>query len=106
MANLTDRERGFEAKYSFDLERDFRIEAHLYKMLALWAGEKMGMSEAESRAYAAKVVGDVVTNPQENGVVAVLLAEFGRHKIDMTVSELTSKLEQLRPIARAELLGE
>ncbi len=53
MTNLTERERGFEAKYSFDLEQNFRIEAHLYKMLAVWAGDKMGMTEAESQAYAA-----------------------------------------------------
>ena len=106
MTNLTERERGFEAKYSFDLEQNFRIEAHLYKMLAVWAGDKMGMTEAESQAYAAKVIGDVVTNPQENGVISVILADFGRHNIDMTVSEVNRKLEELRPLARAELLEE
>jgi len=106
MSNFTDRERGFEAKYSFDLEQNFRIEAHLYKMLATWAGDKMGMSEAESRSYAAKIVGDVVSNPQENGIISVLLADFGRHNIDMTVSEVNRKLEELRLLARAELLEE
>lgn len=106
MSNFTDRERGFEAKYSFDLEQNFRIESHLYKMLATWAGDKMGMSETESRSYAAKIVGDVVSNPQENGIISVLLADFGRHNIDMTVSEVNRKLEELRPLARAELLEE
>ena len=106
MTNLTERERGFEAKYSFDLEQNFRIEAHLYKMLAVWAGDKMGMTEAESRAYASKVVGDVVANPQENGIISVMLADFGRHNVDMTVTEVNRKLEELRPIARSELLEE
>ncbi|HBU98698.1 MULTISPECIES: DUF1476 domain-containing protein [Thalassospira] len=105
MNNFNDRERGFEAKYSFDLEQDFRIEAHLYKMLAVWAGEQMGMAPADCDAYAKKVIGEVIANPKENSIVTFLLADFGRNNIDVTVSTLQAKLEQLRPIARAEMLA-
>lgn len=105
MNSFNDRERGFEAKYSFDLEQDFRVETHLYKMLITWAGEKMGMSQHECEDYTRKVIGEVVANPRENGVVALLLADFGRKNIDVTVSALNAKLEELRPIARAEVLS-
>ena len=104
MNSFNDRERGFEAKYSFDLEQDFRVETHLYKMLIGWAGEQMGMSAQESQDYAVKVVGEVVANPRDNGVVAMLLADFGRKNVDITASELNAKLEELRPVARAEVL--
>ncbi|MDG4719991.1 MULTISPECIES: DUF1476 domain-containing protein [Thalassospira] len=104
MNSFNDRERGFEAKYSFDLEQDFRIETHLYKMLIVWAGEQMGMSADECQAYAVKTVGELVANPRENSVVALLLADFGRKNIDITVSQLNAKLEELRPVARAEVL--
>lgn len=104
MSNFNDRERGFEAKYSFDLEQDFRIETHLNKMLINWAGQQMGMSPSESQDYTNKIIGQVVANPRENGVVALLLADFGRKNIDITVSALTAKLEELRPVARAEVL--
>ncbi|MHC8492462.1 DUF1476 domain-containing protein [Thalassospira sp. SM2505] len=105
MNSFNDRERGFEAKYSFDLEQDFRVETHLYKMLIVWAGEQMGMSPDECQAYAVKTVGEVVANPRDNSVVVSLLADFGRKNIDMTASELNSKLEELRPVARAEVLS-
>lgn len=104
MNSFNDRERGFEAKYSFDLEQGFRVEAHLYKMLIVWAGERMGLSSDECQAYAIKIVGEVVANPRDNGVVALLLADFGRKNIDITVSQLNEKLEELRPVARAEVL--
>ncbi len=55
MSNFTERERGFEAKYSFDLEQDFRVEAHLYKKLAAWAAQEMGMDPAASEEYATKL---------------------------------------------------
>ncbi|MDP2698365.1 ATPase inhibitor subunit zeta [Thalassospira sp.] len=105
MANFNQRERGFEAKYTFDLEQNFRIEACLYKMLARWAGGKMGLSDAESAAFANQVVGDVVADPKSKGIAAALLAEFGSRNIDMTVSELNAKLAELEPLARVEVLG-
>lgn len=105
MSSFNDRERGFEAKYSFDLEQDFRVETHLYKMLIQWAGEQMGMSPEECQDYTRKIIGEVVANPRENGVVALLLADFGRKNIDVTVSALNVKLEELRPVARAEVLS-
>ena len=40
-----------------------------------------------------------------DGVVALLLADFGRKNIDITVSALNAKLEELRPVARAEVLS-
>ncbi|OSQ42606.1 ATPase inhibitor subunit zeta [Thalassospira sp. MCCC 1A01428] len=104
MSKMSDRERGFEAKYSFDLEQNFRVEAHLYKLLAMWAGREMGMNDAQCAQYAHKIIGDVVADPRENGVVVAILADFARHNIDMTISQLTTRLEELRPQARAEVL--
>ena len=105
MSSFNDRERGFEAKYSFDLEQDFRIETHLYKMLINWAGEQMGMTPEECQEYTRKVIGEVVANPRENGVTDLLVAEFARKNIDISASDLNAKLEELRPAARAEVLS-
>ena len=102
---MNDRERGFEAKYSFDLEQDFRIEAHLYKMLAMWAGEQMGLSPAACQDYAKKVIGEVITNPKENSIINFLMIDLERENTGVTLSTVQAKLEELRPVARAELLG-
>ncbi|MCC9620154.1 DUF1476 domain-containing protein [Thalassospira sp. MA62] len=105
MGSFNDRERGFEAKYSFDLEQDFRVEAHLFQKLATWAGEKMGMSPEDCRSYAAKVVGDVVTNPRGNSLIGLIMADFQRENVAISESDVTAKLEELRPIARTEVLS-
>ncbi|RCK51743.1 hypothetical protein TH25_08730 [Thalassospira profundimaris] len=104
MTGISDRERGFEAKYSFDLEQNFRVETHLYKLLAQWAATEMGMDDEGAAHYANEIVGAVVANPRDKGVVVTILADFARHNIDMTVSQLTAKLEELRPKARADVL--
>jgi len=104
MSSFNDRERGFEAKYSFDLEQNFRIETHLNKMLINWAAQQMGKSAEECKAYTNKIIGEVVANPRENGVVSLLMADLERSNSDITVSALNAKLEELRPVARAEVL--
>jgi hypothetical protein len=104
MSKMTDRERGFEAKYGFDLEQNFRVEAHLYKMLARWAAGEMGKDADEADGYALAVVGNVISNPRENGIVEVLMADFAKNGVDISASQINAKIEELRPIAREEVL--
>ena len=56
MANMKDRQEGFERKFAFDEELRFKATARRNKLLGLWAAEKMGKSGAEADAYAKEVV--------------------------------------------------
>ena len=56
MTSFSDRERAEEAKFAHDEEMDFRIHARRNRMVGTWAAERMGLSPAETEAYAKSVV--------------------------------------------------
>ncbi|MCH9765873.1 MAG: DUF1476 domain-containing protein [Alphaproteobacteria bacterium] len=51
MSTFDEREKGFEKKFAMDEELRFKAEARRNKMLAEWAGEKLGLSGDEVDAY-------------------------------------------------------
>ena len=71
MTTFDDRERAFEAKYARDEDMAFRIIARRNRLLGEWAARLMGLSEAETDAYAKEVIradfeeaGDEDVDPQ------------------------------------------
>ena len=56
MSEFDDRDRSFEAKFAQDEEMQFRILARRNRLLGEWAARLMGLSEAETEAYAKDVV--------------------------------------------------
>jgi hypothetical protein len=55
MAVFDDREKGFEKKFAHDADLKFKAESRRNKMLAEWAGTKMGMSADEIANYVKEV---------------------------------------------------
>jgi hypothetical protein len=47
MTTFDDRQKGFEKKFAHDAELKFKAESRRNKMLAEWAGAKLGLSAAE-----------------------------------------------------------
>ncbi|MCA3560641.1 MAG: DUF1476 domain-containing protein [Aestuariivirga sp.] len=56
MTTFDDRKDAFEKKFALDEELQFKANARRNKLLGLWAAEKLGLSGAESEAYAKSVV--------------------------------------------------
>ncbi len=56
MANMKEREEGFERKFAHDEEMRFRATARRNKKLGLWAAEKLGKTGDAAHAYATEVV--------------------------------------------------
>ena len=56
MANMKEREEGFERKFAHDEEMRFRATARRNKKLGLWAAEKLGKTGDAANAYATEVV--------------------------------------------------
>ena len=56
MTNFNDRERAEEAHFALGEEMMFRITARRNKLLGQWAATLMGLSAAETDAYAKSVV--------------------------------------------------
>jgi hypothetical protein len=51
MTTFNEREKSFEKKFAHDADLKFKAEARRNKMLAEWAGAKLGMSAEEIAEY-------------------------------------------------------
>ena len=51
MTTFDERQKGFEKKFAHDAELKFKAESRRNKMLAEWAGAKLGLSGAELEDY-------------------------------------------------------
>lgn len=51
MTTFDDREKGFEKKFAHDAELKFKAESRRNKMLAEWAGSKLGLSGTAMEDY-------------------------------------------------------
>ncbi|MEZ5844956.1 MAG: DUF1476 domain-containing protein [Hyphomicrobiaceae bacterium] len=51
MSTFDERQKGFEKKFAHDAELKFKAESRRNKMLAEWAGEKLGLSGADLEQY-------------------------------------------------------
>ena len=89
MANMKDREEGFERKFAFDEELRFKATARRNKLLGLWAAEKLGKTGADADAYAKEVV---VSDFEEAGDEDV----FRKIRRDMDAAGVTESDHQIR----------
>ena len=76
MTTFDDRERAFEAKYARDEEMLFRITARRNKLLGQWAAAKMGLTPAETDAYAKAVVQADFEEAGEDDVVRKIVGDL------------------------------
>ena len=51
MSTFNEREKGFEKKFAHDADLKFKAESRRNKMLAEWAGDKMGMTGTALEDY-------------------------------------------------------
>lgn len=103
MTTFDDREKGFEAKFVHDEEMAFRVTARRNRLLGQWAAERMGLSAAETDAYAKSVVQADFEEAGDEDVVRKVVADLaGKASAD----EIRAKLKELLPVAKAQLMSE
>ena len=89
MTQFDDRQRAFESKFAHDEEMKFRITARRNRLLGEWAARQMGLSEAETEAYAKDVVR---ADFEEAGDVDVIRKVLG----DLTAAGVDCDEETIR----------
>lgn len=104
MANMEDRQKGFESKFAHDAELEFKATARRNKLLGLWAAEKLGKTGEEASAYAKDVVMADLEAAGDNDVIGKLLKDFGRAHVAITVKEIEAEIMRLTPIARQQIM--
>jgi hypothetical protein len=104
LSTFDDRERAFETKYARDQEMQFRVVARRNRLLGAWAARLMGLTEAESDAYAKDVIRADFEEAGDEDVVRKLLGDLTSAGVDCDESRIREALEHKTVEARRQLM--
>ncbi|MGH6744676.1 hypothetical protein EDF58_102522 [Novosphingobium sp. PhB57] len=105
MTSFQDRERAEEAKFVHDADTQFRIQARRNRLLGEWAAVRMGLSSAETEAYAKAVVQADFEEAGDEDVIRKLLGDLIAAGVDASENEIRTALEAKQVEARRAFLG-
>jgi hypothetical protein len=103
MTTFDDRERGFEARYAHDAEKEFRVTARRNRLVGLWAAEKLGLTEAESEAYAKAVVQADFEETGDEDVIRKLMGDLLKGGVETSDIEIRDILQKKTAEAREQI---
>jgi hypothetical protein len=104
MSTFDDRERAFETKYARDQEMQFRITARRNKLLGQWAAGLMGLSQAESDAYASDVIRADFEEAGDEDVIRKLVGDLTSAGVDCDEARIREALDHKTVEARRQLM--
>ena len=103
MTTMRDREAGYEAKFASDEELEFKAQARRDRMLAEWAGEKIGLSGEALADYVTAVWRADLKAPGDADVYDKVMADLSAKGVVTSGAELRAKMDALLVEARREL---
>lgn len=105
MTTFDDREKGFEKKFAHDQDLKFKAESRRNKMLAEWAGAKLGMSAAEIEDYIKAVRKADLAEKGDEDVFRKIRADFDAKGVKVADAEIRDQIHQLLAKAVSEIEG-
>lgn len=105
MTNFTDRERGEEAKFAFDEENAFKIQARATRLLGEWAAEQMDLTAEETDAYKKAVMQADFEEAGHEDVIRKLLGDLTQAGTDIDEAVIRAKLEECTVEARRQFMS-
>ncbi len=106
MSAFEDRERDFEKRFQHDEELRFKANARRNKLLGLWAANLLGLTGAESDAYAKEVVMADFQEPGDDDVLQKVLSDFESKGVPTNAEKIRHEMDRLMPIAKNEIMDE
>jgi hypothetical protein len=104
MTTFDDREQGFERKFARDEEMAFRITARRNRLMGNWAAEQMGLTPAETDAYAKAVVQADFEEAGDEDVVRKLLGDLISAGVETDEGRIRTALHEATVEARRQLI--
>ena len=98
-----DRKKQFEKKFELDEEKKFKATALRNRMLGKWAGELLGISEADIDKYINDVVLSDFEKPGDEDVVEKIKNDFEKESINLSKEEIRKKIRHFFDLALKEL---
>lgn len=95
MDSFDDRKKAYESKFAHDAELKFKAEARRNKMLAEWAGAKMGMSDAEVGDYVKAVRKADFEEAGDEDVFRKVRGDFDAKNVAVSDDELRTAMAEM-----------
>ena len=92
MTTFDDREKAFERKFAMDQDLRFNAEARRNKLLAEWAGAKLGITGAALEDYIKAVRKADLAEKGDEDVVRKLRKDFDDKGIKVSDDEIRSAM--------------
>lgn len=105
MTTFNDREKGFEKKFAHDAELKFKAESRRNKMLAEWAGAKLGLSGAELEEYVKAVRRADLQEKGDDDVLRKVKADLDAKGLGIPETEIREAMNGFLAKAVTEIEG-
>lgn len=104
MTTFDDREKAFENQFAHDQEMAFRVTARRNRLVGEWAAVRMGLTSAESDAYAKAVVQADFEEAGDEDVIRKLLGDLTAAGVETNDEEVRQALSDKMVEARRQLM--
>jgi hypothetical protein len=105
MNTFDDRQKAFEKKFAHDADLKFKAESRRNKMLAEWAGAKLGMSAEEIQEYIKAVRKADFEEKGDDDVFRKVKGDFAAKGVKLDDAELRNMMGEFLAKAVAEVEG-
>ena len=103
MTTFDDRQKGFEKKFAHDADLKFKAESRRNKMLAEWAGAKMGLSGAALEDYIKAVRKADLSEAGDDDVFKKLKGDLAAKGVTVADAELRKQMGECLAKAVADV---
>ena len=103
MTSFDDREKGFEKKFAHDADLKFKAESRRNKMLAEWAGAKLGLTGAALEDYIKAVRKSDLAEKGDDDVFGKVKADLAAKAIAVSDADLRKAMAEFLAKAVAEV---
>jgi hypothetical protein len=103
MTTFDDREKGYEKKFALDQDLKFRAESRRNKMLAEWAGAKLGITGADLEEYIKAVRKADLAEKGDDDVLRKVKQDFAAKGVAVDDAEIRRTMDELLAKAVTEI---
>ena len=103
MTTFDEREKGFEKKFAHDQDLRFEAESRRNKMLAEWAGAKLGISGAALEDYIKAVRKADLAEKGDDDVLRKVKQDFADKGVTVSDAEIRQTMTEFLAKAVAEI---
>lgn len=105
MTTFDERQKGYEKKFAHDAELKFKAESRRNKMLAEWAGAKLGLSGPELEDYIKAVRRADLQEKGDDDVLRKVKADLDAKGLTIPVAEIREAMDEFLAKAISEIEG-